>query len=429
MNPAPSRYRRVAIPATLVLLSTATIALGALAGVGAWLVGVAGGVMLGGIVTFLVLGISGASASLVAAQLAEKFDPVTTLPVARKLEEDLEEVLAADPPQPHWLHMFALEGLKRYDDAYGEHAADTLLRWLAARLRDAVGDRGTVYRMRGASLAVLSAGDEEAGTAVCTDASAALFEVGDGFMVWSVGGEVALPQEAPTAAEAIALVDRRARSKRAATNPSMHLRPPDDPFGDVSLDHSHQEVGRLARAVGARFDLDEAELDELEAAAQLRDVGNVAIPSVVFMNPGALPALEWEFVRLHTVVGERLLDGRFAMAKVARLVRSSHERWDGAGYPDGLSGERIPLASRIVFACSAYEDMCAERSHRPSLSPDEALAELRRGAGTQFDPAVIEAVAGELADAEERVPAPIVQSEVGNGAASPPATTELPLTG
>jgi GGDEF domain-containing protein len=356
---------------------------------------------------------------------------VTTLPVALKLEEDLEEILASDRPEPHWLHMFALEGLKRYDDAYGEEAADTLLRWLSARLRDAVGDRGTVYRMRGGSFAVLSSGDEDAGAAVCTDASAALFEVGDGFMLWAVGGEVALPQDARTAAQAIALVDRRARSKRAATNPSMHLRPPDDPFGDVSLDQSHQEVGRLARAVGARFGLDETALDELEAAAQLRDVGNVAIPSVVFMNPGALPALEWEFVRLHTVVGERLLDGRFAMSDVAGLVRASHERWDGAGYPDGLSGERIPLASRIVFVCSAYEDMCAARSHRSALTPDEALAELRGGAGTQFDPAVVDAVAAELAEGQHLPavnPAAVAQSTAGDEMTSP-STSQLHLTG
>jgi GGDEF domain-containing protein len=429
----------VAIPATLTLLAAATVALGALTGVGAWLVAVAGGVMLGGLVTFLVLGIAGASASALTAQLAGKVDPVTGLPVTLKLEEDLERVLATSSPQPHWLHMFALEGLKRYDDAYGEQAADTLLQWLAARLREAVGDRGTVYRMRGGSFAVLSPGDEDAGAAVCTDASAALFEVGDGFMVWSVGGDVALPQEARTGAQAIALVDRRARSKRAATNPSMHLRPPDDPFGDVSLDHSHQEVGRLARAVGAHFGLDEAELDELEAAAQLRDVGNVAIPSVVFMNPGALPALEWEFVRLHTVVGERLLDGRFAMTEVARLVRSSHERWDGAGYPDGLRDERIPLASRIVFVCSAYEDMCANRSHRAALTPNEALAELRGGAGTQFDPAVVDAVAAELVEAQESLPAELIEAQAHLPGVAPapiasapdtaPPPTELPLTG
>jgi HD-GYP domain-containing protein (c-di-GMP phosphodiesterase class II) len=128
-------------------------------------------------------------------------------------------------------------------------------------------------------------------------------------------------------------------------------------------------------------------------------------------------------------VGERLLDGRFAMAEAARLVRASHERWDGAGYPDGLSGERIPLASRIVFACSAYEDMCAERSHRAALRPDEALAELRTGAGTQFDPAVVDAVAAELAEALPAVDAaPIMEAQVGDTTA-PPSTTELPLTG
>src|SRR5205807_62417 len=99
---------------------------------------------------------------------------------------------------------------------------------------------------------------------------------------------------------------------------------------------------------------------------------------------------EWQFVRLHTIVGERLLAARFGMDEAGRLVRSSHERWDGSGYPDGISAQRIPLAARIVFVCSAYQDMISDRPYRRALQPEAALAELRRGAGTQFDPQVVQ---------------------------------------
>ena len=397
MRTEPSWSYKILAAVAIAALAGVTIALGTASGIGIWLIGVVGGAALGAFGTLLVLGINAASAGSMQSLSDVRIDPITGLGNAERLRADLKIALAPEQPESHSLHFLALEGLKRYDDAYGELAADTLLRWLASRLRSAVGDRGTVYRMRGGSFAVLCPGDDEQAAAVRTDASTALFEVGDGFMVWSIGSEVSLPHQTRSAEEAIEIADRRARSKRLAAQSNMHLHPPDDPFGDTSHDRSHQEVGRLARAVGARLNLDEPQLDELEAAAQLRDIGNAAIPSVVFMNPGALPALEWQFVRLHTIVGERLLDGRFAMSGVGKLVRSSHERWDGAGYPDGLCDDQIPLAARIVFVCSAYEDMRAVRPHRTALSDEEALAELQKCSGGQFDPEVVRAFEQELA--------------------------------
>jgi GGDEF domain-containing protein len=396
MSPASIWLRRIAVPAAVILLGGATIALGAMAGIGTWLIAVVGGGLLGALATVIALALSGASTGALAPQLQDKVDPVTGLPSVQRLHESLEAALAEDQTAPHWLFVYVLEGLKRYDDAYGEESGDALLQWLARRLRDAVGDRGSVYRMRGGSFAVLATAPERTASAVRVDASAALFEVGDGFTVWSTVGEVALPEQTVSAEEAIALADRRARSQRGDPKTVAHLRPPDEPFSDVSLDRSHQEVGHLARAIGTRLGLDAQELDALEAAAQLRDIGNVAVPSSVFIHPGSLPGHEWEFIRLHTVVGERLLDGRFGMGEESRIVRSSHERWDGAGYPDGLSGQRIPLASRIVFVCSAYEGMRAERPHRPALSESAALEELRKNAGTQFDPQVVSAFEHEL---------------------------------
>jgi response regulator RpfG family c-di-GMP phosphodiesterase len=112
---------------------------------------------------------------------------------------------------------------------------------------------------------------------------------------------------------------------------------------------------------------------------------------VVLRHQGTLSEQEWRFVRLHTLVGERLLSANFGMDEVALLVRSSHERWDGFGYPDRLRGDDIPLSSRIIFVCGAFDDMTTDRRHRRALEPEVALEELSHGAGTQFDPDVVSA--------------------------------------
>ena len=111
---------------------------------------------------------------------------------------------------------------------------------------------------------------------------------------------------------------------------------------------------------------------------------------------GPLDESEWVFMRQHPVIGERILGAAPALAPVARLVRSSHERWDGGGYPDGLSGETIPLGARIVFVCDAYDAMTADRCYQRARTSQDAIAELRRHAGTQFDPRVVHALCDHL---------------------------------
>jgi HD-GYP domain-containing protein (c-di-GMP phosphodiesterase class II) len=157
------------------------------------------------------------------------------------------------------------------------------------------------------------------------------------------------------------------------------------------------DVAALAMRIGRRLEISDDSLHDLETVAHLRDVGNIAIPSAVLTRSGRLPGHEWEFIRLHTTIGERLLATNFEMERVARLVRSSHERWDGSGYPDGLAGEAIPLGSRIVFVCSAFADMTTARPHRVARDVPTALRELERGAGSQFDPQVVEAFRSEFA--------------------------------
>ena len=115
-------------------------------------------------------------------------------------------------------------------------------------------------------------------------------------------------------------------------------------------------------------------------------------------------------MRQHTIVGERLLSASPALRPVAVLVRASHERWDGSGYPDGRAGDSIPLGSRIIAVCDAYAAMISERPYRPALSHEAALEELRAGAGTQFDPAVVETFQGEVEFAGEDRPGDAIHS-------------------
>lgn len=134
---------------------------------------------------------------------------------------------------------------------------------------------------------------------------------------------------------------------------------------------------------------DGALLDELVRAAELHDIGKLAIPDTILCKPGPLDAAEWEFMRRHTLIGEAILAAAPALRPVGRLVRSTHERWDGHGYPDGRKGVEIPLGARIVFVCDTFHAMTSDRCYRAALTPERALAELALCAGTQFDPAVV----------------------------------------
>ena len=134
-------------------------------------------------------------------------------------------------------------------------------------------------------------------------------------------------------------------------------------------------------------------------AALLHDVGKIAIPKEILNKPSRLTEEEFELMKTHTVEGQALLDrigGR--LARIGSIVRSCHERWDGRGYPDGMMGEEIPLSARIVFCCDAYSAMTTDRPYRRAMSVGEAVEELRANAGTQFEPRIVDAVVGVVAD-------------------------------
>jgi HD-GYP domain-containing protein (c-di-GMP phosphodiesterase class II) len=138
------------------------------------------------------------------------------------------------------------------------------------------------------------------------------------------------------------------------------------------------------------------ELDELARAAALHDIGKVGIPDAILAKPGPLDAEEWDFIRQHTVLGERILSAAPALRPVAGIVRATHERWDGRGYPDGLCGNDIPLAARIIAVCDAYEAIITDRCYRSAQTPEAAREELTRQASHQFDPVVVAAFLEEL---------------------------------
>jgi len=163
----------------------------------------------------------------------------------------------------------------------------------------------------------------------------------------------------------------------------------DDEYTGV---HSRSVVS-LALAVADEMGLDSRERRNVEFGALLHDVGKIAIPKEMINKPGPLTEDEWVIVKTHTIEGQRMLDRVGGVLRdVGQIVRSSHEHWDGTGYPDGLAGEEIPLAASIVGCCDAFNAITTDRPYRPARSVEEAALELRRNAGTQFNPAVVNVI-------------------------------------
>jgi HD-GYP domain-containing protein (c-di-GMP phosphodiesterase class II) len=162
-----------------------------------------------------------------------------------------------------------------------------------------------------------------------------------------------------------------------------------------------QGVVSLAIQVADALGVDPWQRRRTEYAARLHDVGKIAVPKEIINKPGPLDPEEWTLMRLHTVEGERML-GRVggALREVGAIVRGTHERWDGGGYPDGLAGTDIPIEARIVACCDAFDAMTTDRAYRAALPLDVALLEIKAGAGSQFDPDVVAA----LLDVVERMP-------------------------
>ncbi len=380
---------------------------GWLYGIGVWPVGLV-------VVALLLLALSGLGSRATRRVLvhAATTDALTGIGNRRKLMADLErELAAASTARQLLLMLFDLNGFKSYNDTFGHPAGDALLARLGAALKAAMRRRGGAYRLGGDEFCILAPVGQDGTDPTIAATEAALTEHGDGFSITASYGAIVLPQESRDASEAMRLVDQRMYAQKASGWRSadrqsrdvllraLYERNPD-------LAERFETAARLVEGVGQRIGLASDERQQLQQAAELHDIGKVAIPDAILHKPGPLDDDEWAFVRRHTLIGERIIAAAPALAPAARLVRSTHERFDGGGYPDGLSGERIPLGSRIIAVCDAFTAMTHQRPYAPQMTPEQALAELHRCAGEQFDPQVIAVLSSVVADMTVAQPSP-----------------------
>jgi diguanylate cyclase (GGDEF)-like protein len=323
-------------------------------------------------------------------------DTITGLGNRRRLMRDLEEVVALETPTI--VAIFDLDGFKSYNDSFGHAAGDALLHRLSTALDEAaLAERGRAYRMGGDEFCVLLPDGADIDMI-----AAALREDGSGFTVDCSYGCARLPSDASDAPTALRVADQRMYAVKNARPISASSQTRDllvRVLAEREPDlHDHVlDVGALADEVAAELGIPEQERPEIVHGAELHDVGKIAIPESILHKAGPLDDDEWVYMKRHTLIGERFLLSVPALRAVGSLVRSSHERWDGAGYPDGLRGEEIPLGSRIICVCDAYDAIVTDRPYRKGTDSASALAELRRCAGSQFDPAVVDAFCAVMA--------------------------------
>jgi len=338
-------------------------------------------------------------------------DSLTGLPNRRALMNDLSAALPhANDAKPLVLALFDLDGFKQYNDTFGHLAGDALLGRLSDRLASALDGIGTAYRMGGDEFCVvapLGATDVEE---IPRLAGEALSESGSVFTIGCSYGITQVPTEATSVVEALRLADQRMYENK--TGGSSASRQSTDVLLQVLSErspelHEHlSDVARLAGLTAQRLELPVHEVKRIRLAAELHDVGKTAIPETLLNKSGALNDEEWAFMRGHTLTGERIIRAAPSLAHTADLVRSSHERFDGAGYPDGLAGDAIPLGASIIAVCDAYDAMVTDRPYRRAMSTADALAELRSCSGEQFDPAVAAAFCALAEELEAAAPLP-----------------------
>jgi two-component system cell cycle response regulator len=337
-------------------------------------------------------------------------DQVTGLQTRRKLKGDLRAALAT-PDDRRVLVMLELDGLQAYNDRFGYEAGNEVLRRFAQGLIDAVAPLGgSAYRSDGSRLAALvPAGGRQLGEIVLA-VTASLREQDGDAVVAHCYGDVAIPEEAADAELALQVASQRLaahkqRQQRSARRQAhavlkavLVARSPE------MADHL-RVVAYRAISLARRLGVGSEEIDDIALAAELQKIGMLAVPEHVQESALPLDEAAVEMLRNHTVEGERIIGAAPGLAPVARLVRSSSERFDGNGAPDGLAGERIPLGARIIAVSVAFSAMTSPRPYRISKSVDEAFGELQSCAGTQFDPRVVEALATDLAEEAASEPA------------------------
>ena len=320
-------------------------------------------------------------------------DELTGLSNRRALLEEFDRLSEAH--ESFTLTVADLNGFKRYNDTFGHPAGDALLKRLGRKLTAACEGQGFAARLGGDEFSVLLYDDMPADKAHAL-LHRALCDEGEGFRIRASFGMVTVPEEAADASAALRIADSRMYAAKVKEHPT-----PEEGVSSALArmlearhpgSHDHlEEVASLAAACAEALDMSADDVRSVERAAELHDIGKVAIPSEILTKQDPLTADEWDFVRRHSIIGERILRGVPSLTREAAMVRSSHERWDGGGYPDGLAGEETPLGARIIAVADAFCAMTETRPYAPARSIQSTRRELHRCSGSQFDPTVIAA--------------------------------------
>ncbi|HET8954218.1 MAG TPA: HD domain-containing phosphohydrolase [Solirubrobacterales bacterium] len=397
---------QIVVPTAMALVGISLLAVGTTVPIGIAAVGL-GVACLGAVLARLLITNSQNLRMLAASRTEAVTDALTGLANRRALMTDLERALSATPPEAMVLALYDLDGFKAYNDSFGHPAGDDLLRRLGRQLAEAMEPHGRGYRLGGDEFCVLASTRELSAESICLRAEAALSDRGQGFEIGASWGKVLVGVEVVTASDALRIADRRMYSQKGRRADSassqtrgvllrvLHEREPE-------LERHLDGVAHLVATFGRQLSLDSEERDVLVRAAELHDIGKIAIPDEILHKSGELTPEEWKLMRKHPLIGQRVLDAAPALGEVAKLVRSTHERWDGSGYPDGLAGREIPLGSRVILICDAFNAMTEGRPFRAARSNRQALEELTAEAGTQFDPELVKTFVEKVMPALER---------------------------
>jgi len=331
----------------------------------------------------------------------------------RRLDEEVER--SRRHGRALTLAVLEVEGFRSIRARHGRGVADDLLRALSGILRDAMRSTDVAARASAGEFLVMLPETSGAGSRVSLERILLKVEATPVGPVESASVSVGLAgyrhgmsAEELTAAAGGALDNARALggARIALHEPATGVPEPEPQRDAITAlamallerdrytgEHSDAVV-QLATSVCSQFGLAREEIEDVRSAALLHDIGKVAIPDQILHKPGKLDAAEWQTMREHPVIGERILRAIPGLGRVARIVRHEHERWDGGGYPDGIAGTDIPIGSRVILACDAYHAMTSTRPYRSAKSRAQAITSLLRNGGSQFDPAVTEQLIG-----------------------------------
>ena len=336
-----------------------------------------------------------------------RVDAITGIANRLQLSKDLNAV-AKDSREPQVLVLLELEGVTDYRDRLGFRASDKLLRAFARRFTAvARGLEGRAYRVEGGQFcALVPAYDRDPNEIAMAIYLSDDEDAGAEAVLGRAHGVVTLPDDATDTEQALQIAGRRLAADRRRLRESAKSQAHDTLL--AILNKRHPEMGPHLRAVsfhvqslGRALGLSREQLDDLVYAARLQHVGMLSVPDAALESQSHLPAAESILLRDLPAAGAEIIGAAPALAPVAALVRSSHETYDGSGYPDGLAGDRIPLGSRVLAVCVEYVILTAKRPDQRQLTEEEALAELRRNAGKRFDPRIVEALDDDLSEVEE----------------------------